>query len=608
MSATNGNGGNGNGRAEYDVLVVGSGIGGMESALKLGAMGYRVLVVEKEPIVGGKMILLSKVFPTLDCASCISTPKMAATTHHPNLTVLTDSEVEGILRDDGGRFTVKIKQKPRFVDTSLCTGCRQCETACTVSVPDQFNGELVARRAAYIPFPQAVPQKALVERAGTSPCSYACPAGIKAHGYVSLVRSGEYEKAFQLVLETTPLIGSLGRACYAPCEESCTRGDLEGALPIRRIKRFVGDMHDATGDGPGRRARRADGKSVAIVGSGPAGLTAAWQLRPQGLPREDLRGGAGAGRRAPPLDPELPPPRRGRRARRRERHRDRRRDRDEPARRGPRRAEAAGGFDAVLARHRDARRRPDSASPARSSTASRRRSTSCAAVKLDEAPDLAGKTVAVIGGGNVAIDAARSVRRLGAAAVHQISLESRRGAARARLRGRRGARRGRRSCTTRGASAASAASGGVSAVELKRCTAVFDADGRFSPAYDEGETDELACDAVIVAIGMRRERPVEADPVTLQTAEPWLFAAGDVVSGPTLITTAVGSGRRAAFMIDRFLQRREPHRAAVRRAAAGRRARRRARAPAQPQPPRAARRRPRCSPARRPTSPSSSRA
>ncbi len=81
---------------DYDVLVVGSGIGGMESALKLGDMGYKVLVVEKDASVGGKMILLSKVFPTLDCASCISTPKMAATIHHDNITAFTYSEVEGI--------------------------------------------------------------------------------------------------------------------------------------------------------------------------------------------------------------------------------------------------------------------------------------------------------------------------------------------------------------------------------------------------------------------------------------------------------------------------------------------------------------------------------
>jgi heterodisulfide reductase subunit A2 len=543
---------NGNGRAtDYDALVVGSGIGGMESALKLGAMGYRVLVVEKEPSVGGKMILLSKVFPTLDCASCISTPKMAATTHHPNLTVLTDAEVQGIVRDGDGRFTARIRQKPRFVDTALCTGCRQCETACTVSVPDQFNGELVARRAAYIPFPQAVPQKALVERAGTSPCTFACPAGIKAHGYVSLVRSGEYEKAFRLVLETTPLVGSLGRACYAPCEAQCTRGDLEGTLPIRRIKRFVADRHYAADDGPGLDAPERNGKRVAIVGSGPAGVTAAWQLRLLGYGVKIFEAApepGGALRLAIPsyrlpaevverdianvraIGVELETSRRI----------------DDPG------ALKAEGYDAVLL--------------ATGTPVSARLGVSgeelagvlpaldfLRAVKLGDAPDFAGRTVAVIGGGNVAIDAARSARRLGAAAVHQISLERRpempaydfeveealaEGVVLHDSWGIRGFR----------------GDGAVAAVELKRCTAVFDAEGRFSPQYDESELDELACDAVIVAIGMRRERSVEADPVTLQTSEPWLFAAGDVLTGPTLITTAVGSGRRAAFMVDRFLR------------------------------------------------------
>ena len=249
--------------------MAGSGIGGMESALKLGAMGYRVLMVEKEASVGGKMVLLSKVFPTLDCASCISTPKMAAATHHPNVTVLTDSEIGRIEPAGDGRFTATIRQKPRFIDTSLCTGCRLCETACTVSVPDQFNGELVARRAAYIPFPQAVPQKALIERAGTSPCTFACPAGIKAHGYVSLVRSGEFEKAFELVLETTPLAGTLGRACYAPCEGECTRGSLEGTLPIRRLKRFVADAHYADGAAPRDETPSAD-RARASRSSAPA--------------------------------------------------------------------------------------------------------------------------------------------------------------------------------------------------------------------------------------------------------------------------------------------------------------------------------------------------
>ena len=238
------------------------------------------------------MILLSKVFPTLDCASCISTPKMAATIHHPNIDVLTYAEVEGIRDDGDGGYHAKITQKPKFVDEAACTGCRQCEMACNVAVPDEFNADMVSRRAAYIAFPQAVPKKAVIERAGVSPCTYECPAGIKAHGYVARVRSGEYEKAFDLVLETTPLVGWLGRACYAPCEEQCTRGELEGPLPIRRLKRFIADtaLRPGGAEGrsrsPSRTARRSPSWARARPaspppGSSPARATASRSSRPR---------------------------------------------------------------------------------------------------------------------------------------------------------------------------------------------------------------------------------------------------------------------------------------------------------------------------------------
>jgi len=213
---------------EYDHLIVGGGIAGMESALTLGDMGHKVLLIEKDASIGGKMVLLGKVFPTLDCASCISTPKMAATSHHPNVTVLTNSEIENIEKRQDGSFGVKFRQNATFVDSAACTGCGECEHACTVALPDEFNFDMVARRAANIPYPQAVPKKARIDLRGSSPCSGACPAGVKAHGYVSLVRSGKYEEAFHLHMEDAPLPGSLARACYAPCEEACTRGELEG--------------------------------------------------------------------------------------------------------------------------------------------------------------------------------------------------------------------------------------------------------------------------------------------------------------------------------------------------------------------------------------------
>ena len=212
------------------------------------------------------MILLSKVFPTLDCASCISTPEDGGDDPPPeHHRADLQPRSTGSDRSGDGRFHATGHARRRASSTSTtCTGCQKCETACTVAVPDQFNADLVARRAAYIAFPQAVPKKAVIDRAGSSPCSFACPAGIQAHGYVSLIRSGEYEKAFQLVLEATPLVGTLGRACYAPCEGECTRGSLEGTLPdpppqaVRRRRH-----HDETATAPAstvaaaqRQARR----------------------------------------------------------------------------------------------------------------------------------------------------------------------------------------------------------------------------------------------------------------------------------------------------------------------------------------------------------------
>ena len=270
---------------DYDVLVVGGGTAGMESAITLGDMGYSVLLVEKEPTIGGKMILLSKVFPTLDCASCIATPKMAATFHHPQVTTLTYSEVDAIRKTPQGTFQASITKKSTYVDFSKCTGCQKCEIACTVAVPDQFNFGMVARRAAYLPFAQAVPKKVVVERHGTSPCSQACPAGVKAHGYVSLIRSGLFDEAQELILEAVPFPGTLGRVCYAPCERACTRGELEGALPIRKLKRFAADhyyrKHPQPKPGP---VDKKQTERVAVVGSGPAGLTASYHLARLGYP------------------------------------------------------------------------------------------------------------------------------------------------------------------------------------------------------------------------------------------------------------------------------------------------------------------------------------
>jgi heterodisulfide reductase subunit A-like polyferredoxin len=268
---------------DYDVMIVGAGIAGMETAALLGDMGYSVLLVEKEPSIGGKSILLSKVFPTLDCASCIVTPKMAAVAHHPKITPMVYTEVDGFTRNDNGSFTVDLHKKASYVNSDACTGCDKCEEICTVSMPDKYNYNLAASRAAHIPFPQAVPKKAVISRTGQAPCNSACPAGVKPSGFVSLVRAGRYEEAFRMHLEDAPLVGSLARACYAPCESECARGDKEGTLHIRAIKRFMADRYYANHPEPeyGRPQVLLD-KKIAVVGSGPGGLNLAYHLARKG--------------------------------------------------------------------------------------------------------------------------------------------------------------------------------------------------------------------------------------------------------------------------------------------------------------------------------------
>ena len=147
---------------QVDALVVGGGIAGMQSALDLADQGFHVALVEKEASIGGKMISLSKVFPTLDCCSCITTPKMSAVAHHENITLLTYCEVVA-LEQNGASYRAQINKKPRYVNEESCTGCRLCEYACPLDLPSAFDMGLGAQRVIRVPFSTAVPQKAVLD-------------------------------------------------------------------------------------------------------------------------------------------------------------------------------------------------------------------------------------------------------------------------------------------------------------------------------------------------------------------------------------------------------------------------------------------------------------
>lgn len=147
---------------EFDVLVIGGGIAGQEAALNLANQDFKVILVEKDLSIGGKMIHLSKVFPTLDCGACITTPKVSETARHPNITIFTNSEIRNIEKHGENDFSAILIQKPRYV-TADCTGCQICEEKCPVVVKDQYQWDLVGRKAVYIPFSIANPRIAAID-------------------------------------------------------------------------------------------------------------------------------------------------------------------------------------------------------------------------------------------------------------------------------------------------------------------------------------------------------------------------------------------------------------------------------------------------------------
>jgi heterodisulfide reductase subunit A len=146
-----------------NVLIVGGGIAGIEAALQIADSGKRVYLVEKEPTIGGYMARFDKTFPTLDCAACILTPKMVSVGQHPNIELLSYSDVTDF-SGYVGNFTAKIRRRPRYVDEEKCTGCGQCEQKCPLSVLSEFDCGLGKRKAIYRPFPQAVPSTPVIDR------------------------------------------------------------------------------------------------------------------------------------------------------------------------------------------------------------------------------------------------------------------------------------------------------------------------------------------------------------------------------------------------------------------------------------------------------------
>jgi heterodisulfide reductase subunit A-like polyferredoxin len=261
------------------VLVVGGGIGGIQTSLDLAESGFKVYLLEKSISIGGTMAQLDKTFPTNDCSMCIMSPKLVDAGRHRNIQILTNAKVEKV-EGSPGHFKVLVHKKARSVTIEDCKACGDCVKVCPVKIPNDYEQGLVTRAAIYQLFAQAMPSAYGIEKRGVPPCRAACPLHVNAQGYVALISVGKFKEALALVRDKLPFPRILAYACSHPCEWECKRVEEDRPIPICYLKKFlVENVDEAELE---MTLPQENGKKVAIIGAGPAGLMAAHDLRRMG--------------------------------------------------------------------------------------------------------------------------------------------------------------------------------------------------------------------------------------------------------------------------------------------------------------------------------------
>ena len=250
---------------EKSVLIVGSSRGEIQAALDLADCGVQVHLVESKPFLGGQEEYLN---PDL-----FQNTRLLELLKHPRITTWTNTILEELNRKNGNTRVV-LHQSPRFVDLSKCTACGDCLEVCPITIPETgqkailFGGQ---------------PGCAAIQKAGISPCTNACPAGIHVQGYVALIAQKRYKEAYHLIHDALPFPSVCGRVCNHLCETACTRSQLDEAVNLMGLKRYVADwifenQKELDEQGPPETKLPSSGKKVAVIGAGPAGLTAARDL------------------------------------------------------------------------------------------------------------------------------------------------------------------------------------------------------------------------------------------------------------------------------------------------------------------------------------------
>jgi len=552
------------------VLVIGGGIGGMEASLDLVEAGFKVCLIDEKPNIGGKMAQLDKTFPTNDCSMCIMAPKLVEVGRNPNIELMMGTELIA-LQGEPGNFTATLKRRPRRILKEKCTSCGLCAPYCPLEVPADYNECLSRRSAAYISFPQAIPSTYSIDRE-IPPCVNRCPINLNARDYVGLIAEGRFFEALDVIRAKLPFPATIGRICNHPCEDVCLRGEqVDQPVAICALKRFVADYEVGKREIPVPLAGEEKGKRVAVIGGGPSGMACALDLRRAGYGatifeiHDRLGGMLYWGIPAYRLSKDVLERETGlvERAGVEVRY-NTRVGKDISLK------EIYETFDAVyIGCGAQGGRKLGIANE---DTPGVMTGVEFLRRAAKQEPLEIGNRVIVVGGGNVAVDVALTVRRLGAKEIKMVCLEKREEMPASAWEVGQALQEGVKIYTSWGPKGVKVRDNKVTGIEFKRCTSVFDEAGRFNPAYNDAVLKGLDGDMVILAIGQAPETAfvkdlqglstvgggwIKADPVTLEAGVPGIFAGGDIVTGPKMAIDAVDQGQEAAESIIRYLEGRD---------------------------------------------------
>jgi heterodisulfide reductase subunit A len=469
----------------------------------------------------------------------------------------------------GNRFDVSILKKARYIDMKKCTACGTCFAGCPVVTKSEFNMGTGPRKAIYIPFPQAIPNKASIDkrtgRACKAACVDACPIHTNVLGYLKHISEGRFEEAYALIRATNPLPSVCGRVCYAPCEAACNRGQLDSPLAIRHLKRFAVDHFNVESlDVP---QVQKTGKRVAVIGAGPGGLACAHDLVCEGndvtvfealnepggmlryaipeyrLPKAELEKEIGFIRR---LGVDI---------------------RCGTEVDGESFGTIVDQFDAVfvgtgaprgIALGVEGEQLPGVLDGIRF-------------LRMVNAGEqvTVGRSAAVIGGGNTAVDCARTAKRLGSESVRLIYRRTRQEMPAADEEVEALLHEGIEIEFLTTPTCFKAEGGRLAIMECVRMElGEPDDSGRRRPVEVKDSQFTLPVETVITALGqaahasflsdrgvsLDKNGTVEIDRMTGATSVQGIFAGGDVVTGPAYVVDAIAAGKKAAYSISRYLK------------------------------------------------------